>query len=184
MNQVKRRIIVTDSRLIIMRHAKSDWTSGTTADFDRPLSKRGKREGQGMGRYLAEQQLVPERIISSPALRARQTTELVADEIGITTDEIIWLEKIYAALLKDLLSVIEAYAENLCSLMLVGHNPGLDELLCFLARERAVPTSKGKLMTTSSIAILNYGAARISTKPRSASLELLIRPKELDIAKL
>jgi phosphohistidine phosphatase len=171
---------VTDSRLIIMRHAKSDWKSGTITDFDRPLSTRGKREGRLMAKWLARPQLAPDLMLSSPALRARQTAELVANEIIGAKDQIKWLDKVYAASLKNLLDVIEANSNDIDMLMLIGHNPGLDELLCFLSKTEPVTTAKGKLMTTASIAVLNYGSGKIVSTARSASLELFMRPKQLD----
>ena len=170
---------MTDSRLIIMRHAKSDWNTGASGDFDRPLASRGRRDGVRMGKWLLEQQLVPDCFISSPARRARQTSGLVAEEMKIPVADIIWAEQIYAASLQELLGVVEAYSSDVSCLLLVGHNPGLDELLCYLAIEQPTPTLKGKLMTTTAIAVLNFGRKAISVKPNSATLDILLRPKEL-----
>jgi phosphohistidine phosphatase len=163
-----------------MRHAKSDWHADYSSDFDRPLAKRGKRDAVRMGKWLLGKQLIPDAFICSSARRARETAALLAGEIKLPGDDIIYTDKIYAASLKDLLAVLEAYSKDVSSLMFVGHNPGLDELLLFLAMERPALTKKGKLMTTSAIAVLNFAAKAISTKPQSASLEYLTRPKELE----
>jgi phosphohistidine phosphatase len=170
---------VTDSRLIIMRHAKSDWSTGASGDFDRPLASRGERDGVRMGKWLMEQQLIPNCFVSSPARRARETSDLVAEELEIPVADIIWAEQIYAASLEELLGVVEAYSSDVSCLLLVGHNPGLDELLCYLALEQPTPTLKGKLMTTASAAVLNFGRKAISVRPNSATLDILVRPKEL-----
>lgn len=172
---------MADSRLIIMRHAKSDWNADNSSDIDRPLAARGKRDGVRMGKWLLGKKLTPECFISSPARRARQTATLIAQEIKIPEDEIIWAEQIYAASLQNLLGVLEAYSSDISSLMIVGHNPGLDELVLFLARERPNLTLKGKLMTTSAIAVLNFSSKAITAIPQSASLEYLVRPKELEV---
>jgi phosphohistidine phosphatase len=171
---------VTDSRLIIMRHAKSDWHADNSSDFDRPLATRGKRDAVRMGKWLLAQELIPDCFICSSARRARQTAALLAKEIKIPKSDIISTEQIYAASLQNLLGVLEAYSNDVSSLMIVGHNPGLDELLRFLAIDRPTLTTKGKLMTTSAIAVLNFGDKAITTTPQSASLEYLTRPKELE----
>jgi phosphohistidine phosphatase len=162
-----------------MRHAKSDWLTAASADFDRQLSSRGKRDGARMGEWLQSQQLIPDCFISSPAKRAKQTSKLVAKEIGVTIDAIIWRKTVYEASLQDLLKVVETYSPTATSMLLVGHNPGLDDLLCYLASEPPILTSTGKLMTTAAIAVLNFGDKAISSNPQSAALDVLIRPKEL-----
>jgi phosphohistidine phosphatase len=171
---------VTDSRLIIMRHAKSEWSTKASSDFDRPLSKRGRRDGLRMAKWVLEKRLVPDTLVSSPALRARQTAEIVANEIGMPVDDIIWTEQLYEASLIDLLEVVKDCCDKAGSLLLVGHNPGLDDLLCFLASEAPAYTSKRKLMTTSAIAVLNYGAKVMTTENKAAFLEYLARPRELE----
>ncbi len=162
-----------------MRHAKSDWNTDASMDFDRPLASRGKRDGVCMGKWLQEKQLIPDCFISSPAKRARQTSLLIAKEIEISVDEIIWVKPVYAASLQELLEIVEAYSSDVTCLLLVGHNPGLDELLCYLALEQPTLTVKGKLMTTAAIAVLNFGRKAISANTSSASLEMLVRPKKV-----
>jgi phosphohistidine phosphatase len=171
---------VTDYRLIIMRHAKSDWHTDRSLDIDRPLATRGKRDAVRMGKWLLGKKLIPDCFICSSAKRARQTAALLAKEIKIPESDIISTEQIYAASLQNLLGVLEAYSNGVSSVMMVGHNPELDELVRFLTKDRPTLTKKGKLMTTSAIAVLNFGAKAITSTPQSASLEYLIRPKELE----
>jgi len=170
---------VKESRLIIMRHAKSDWHSSASSDFDRPLSSRGERDGVRMGKWLQKKQFYPEYIISSPATRTRQTSNLVAEEMKFPSDEIIYLRPLYLASLSELLATVESHSNNVNCMLIVGHNPGMDDLLCHLATEPPAFTSTGKLMTTANIAVLNFGKKAISVESHSASVELLARPKEI-----
>ena len=161
-----------------MRHAKSDWDSSTRFDFDRPLSKRGNKDAPRMAGWLKNQGYLPDKIVSSPACRAKQTAYLIADELGIS-ESIVWDESIYEASMMELLTVISDYADSTQTLMLIGHNPGLDYLLQYLCLSSPNENNEGKLMTTAAIAILNYGDGPIITGQGSAELEVLMRPKEL-----
>lgn len=167
-------------KLIIMRHAKSDWATHASGDFERPLAERGKKDAPRMGLWLAQQVFIPEIIISSPALRAKQTTMAVADKIDMPVERLNWESGIYAASLDDLLSVLDEYSYQANTLLLVGHNPGLDYLLEYLSKTQPDYNQSGKLMTTAAVAVLDFGDNKISTRINSAKLELLIRPKELN----
>ncbi|MBF0155795.1 MAG: histidine phosphatase family protein [Magnetococcales bacterium] len=117
--------------LLLLRHAKSDWDTGTGTDFGRPLAPRGLRDAPRMGDWIRENGLVPDRLVSSPALRARQTTELVAKAAGFG-QEILWAPGIYAADVGDLLQILASLPGQGLRTLLVGHNPGLEHLLAFL----------------------------------------------------
>jgi phosphohistidine phosphatase len=166
-------------KLIIMRHAKSDWSSDFETDFDRPLSARGERDAVKIGDWLAEQHLSLDRFISSPAKRAKQTALIVAGKYGKGADDIIWDDDIYDASLGQLLEVIVRHAKGHHCMILIGHNPGLDSLLCYLCADDAKTTPSGKLMTTSAVAMLDYNSGVILTEPGSARLDRLMRPKQL-----
>ena len=165
--------------LIVMRHAKSDWSTSASNDFDRPLSRRGDRDAPRMAAWLAQQSLLPDIIISSPALRTKQTVLAVVEKLGIPEQEIIWEASIYEASLDQLLEVLDRYSAAAESVLLVGHNPGLDSLVEYLS-DRPPLYRRGKLMTTAAVAVLDYGDKEISTREHSARLELLVRPKDLD----
>ncbi len=165
--------------LMIMRHAKSDWTSDAAADFERPLSKRGCRNASQMGSWLKEQKIVPDRIVCSPATRTKMTAQIVSDQLGKKAPGIIWEDRIYEAGVEELLDVISEHGQHANCLLLIGHNPGLDALLKFLSKEQPQPDDNGKLMTTAAIAVLNYDVNPISAGRRSARLAKLVRPKEL-----
>ena len=162
-----------------MRHAKSDWSTLADGDFTRPLAKRGLKNAPRMGQWLASQAFKPELLVSSPAERAKQTVLAVAEQLNTPEEKVNWDPRIYEATLHDLLAVLDDYAVQSDSILLVGHNPGLDSLVEYLSRERPVYSSSGKLMTTAAIAVLDFGDQGISTREHSAQLEMLVRPKEL-----
>ena len=170
---------MANHKLILMRHAKSDWSTGARADFDRPLANRGRKDAPRMGRWLHEQALHPDKFISSPARRTRETAECVAAALGFPQGEIVWEQRIYEGSLNDLLAVINTHGPDAETLLLIAHNPGLDWLLEYLLRDQAQLSSTGKLMTTAAVAVLDFGSGPINTKPAAARLEYLVRPREL-----
>lgn len=141
-------------KLLLMRHGKSDWDSSVTRDFDRPLARRGYEDVPRMARWLRKQFGVAECWISSPARRAATTADLLAEHCGFNSTDIIPVDEIYEASHHDLRAVIEAYAGEATSLLLVGHNPGLEALLAYLLPEEPPRSPSGKLMTTAAIAVL------------------------------
>lgn len=167
-------------QLILMRHAKSDWHTGAGRDFDRPLNKRGCRDAPRMGRWLAAQGLMPDRMVSSPAARARQTALAVAQELGYAEDRIIWSNDIYEAPLNNLLKVLRQNAAECRTLLLVGHNPGLDALACFLADAAWDHRRRGKLITTAAVAV--FAIPGTDVRENCASLIHFMRPRDLDDA--
>lgn len=164
--------------LLIMRHAKSDW-SANVDDFDRPLSKRGYKDAKKMGTWLKQQKLVPDLIVSSPATRTKQTISIVCDQLGKNAPETIWDDRIYETGLHDLLQVVTEHGKNARCMLLTGHNPGLDHLVDYLVKDEPPRSATGKLMTTAAIAILDYGNAGINGKKQSARLLQVARPKEI-----
>ena len=144
-------------QLIIMRHGKSDWSGEGQADFDRPLARRGARAVPRMAAWLAENGLIPDRIIASPALRARQTAAAVAGEIGFDVADINWDERIYANSLSDLLGVVADGCGDAACVLIIGHNPGLEALLQHLCATRPPLNEEGKMLTTAALAVLDYG---------------------------
>lgn len=164
--------------LLLMRHAKSDWSDYASADFDRTLTDRGKRDAKKMGAWLKEKKIIPDMIVSSPAARAKRTALIVGRKTGIDPAGILWDRRIYDAALDDLLEVVAGHAQKSGRLLLIGHNPGLEELLNYLSRDQPEANSAGKVMTTAAIAILDYGLGPISTGKASAQLMCLTRPRD------
>ena len=163
-----------------MRHAKSDWASGNVSDFDRPLAERGSKDANRMGSWLAEQDLSPDIIIASPAVRAKQTALIVAEHLKKNEHNIIWDDDIYEAALSDLIRVIDRHSAGQSRVLIIGHNPGLDNLLCYLSDNEPELTTSGKLLTTSAVAVLEFEGVQIDTTDHAAQLAVLMRPKQLN----
>jgi phosphohistidine phosphatase len=127
--------------LLVLRHAKSSWSKPELADQDRPLNQRGKREAPRIGRLLRKEELLPELILSSPAKRARKTAEMVAEESG-WSGEIIRMEAFYPGDPQAYIEALRALPDEPDRVMVVGHNPGLEELLETLTGEsEPLPTA-------------------------------------------
>ncbi len=127
--------------LLLMRHAKSSWKDTELSDIDRPLNKRGKKDAPFMGAVLKEKELVPQLILSSTAVRARQTVELVTAACNYT-GETRYLDYFYLAEPAAYLRGLAEVSNDLERVMVIGHNPGLEGLLQILSgRIEALPTS-------------------------------------------
>jgi phosphohistidine phosphatase len=125
-------------RLLLMRHAKSDWADETLDDHDRPLNDRGRRDAPRMGRLLRERGIVPDLIVCSTAVRARETVELLAPAAGVPEPAIVHDRSLYLAAPMTLLSVARRRADEQGDpecVMVVAHNPGMAELASLLSGE-------------------------------------------------
>ena len=164
--------------ILLMRHAKSDWHSHT-ADIDRPLNKRGSRDAQRMGQYLQQSNISPDRAVTSVARRAQDTANLVLECLPVVRDEMTVDKELYLAGLHTLLEAIQLYAIEDGRLMLVAHNPGMDEIVQYLSDTDPVYTDNGKLMTTCAIARFRLDSLDELNCPGRAKLVEIIRPKEI-----
>ena len=114
--------------LTLLRHAKSSWDDPHLADFDRPLNPRGRSDAPEMGRRLKARGHLPDLIVSSPARRALATARMVAREIGIPEERIIEEPGLYHAGAERILRTVTSLESHARHLMLVGHNPGFNDL--------------------------------------------------------
>lgn len=165
--------------LWLMRHAKSDWSEAGLDDFQRPLNKRGHKDAGRMGRWVAGQYGQPDLLLSSAAQRARQTSELFAEGADLSNRAIVYRDELYLASAQEMLTQLQSLSGDLQRVMLVAHNPGMDELLRLLAAEEPTPNESGKLMTTASFARLLVPCCWDTLQPHSGELDRLVRPKEL-----
>ena len=121
-------------RLTVLRHAKSDWGNPDLDDFDRPLNDRGRKAATRIGRELQERELRFDLVLASPAARVRETLDAVQDgfcfEAPVRFDQ-----RLYLASKEHLLSLIQDLPDTAQSTLLVGHNPGLQELVVELEQE-------------------------------------------------
>jgi phosphohistidine phosphatase len=113
--------------LYLIRHAKSGWSVPNTSDFEREISKKGKKDIKTIGSYLSLIGVKPELILSSCALRAQQTTDLLAQKIAFDGKK-HYLKELYLTGLEDILEIIYIQEESLDSMFIIGHNPQLHEL--------------------------------------------------------
>ncbi len=118
-------------KLYLMRHAKSDWNGYYVSDFERTLNKRGSKDAPMMGEVL-QKLISPDLIVSSPATRAKLTAEAVALKLEYPPEEILFVEDIYEASASEILRVVNGLPDNKNEVLLVGHNPGLTDLINYL----------------------------------------------------
>lgn len=166
-------------RLIILRHAKSAWDDPGLDDFERPLAPRGESEMPLMARWLADQKIHIGRILCSPAKRTRQSAKLLCGGAGLSEERIEYRDELYLASCPTLLDIIGNGWEESGDLLVIGHNPGLEELLRYLCGDDLPLTNKGKLLTTANLAIVALTGGWRTLEPRSGQLLTLIRPAEL-----
>lgn len=133
-------------KLLLMRHAKSSWKNLQRADHDRKLNKRGKRDASRMGAWLQQHDHIPDLIISSTARRAERTARRVRRELD-PQPELVTDPDLYHGLPADYATAIRQVAPNVDTLLVIGHNPGLEE---FLSRI----TGADELLPTASIALV------------------------------
>ena len=160
--------------LLLLRHAKSSWKDTDLDDHDRPLNKRGKRDAPRMGQLLRDEHLLPDLIVSSSAKRARRTAELVAEASGYRGETRLTCDA-YDASAAQLLAVVQSFPGTAQRVMLVGHNPGLEELLEQL-------TGQYRPLSTAALARLEIPCEKwseINTETR-ANLQHLWQPRELE----
>lgn len=161
--------------LLILRHGKSDWDAGTD-DFNRPLKDRGKRAAQRMGVWIHRQQLLPDHVVSSPATRALETARKLCKAMGIGDQGIQRDSRIYEASAEELLEVLADCPQGARRVLLVGHNPGLEDLLLMLAAEPLEIMAGCKLLPTATLARLTLPDDWQRLSPGCALLESITRP--------
>jgi phosphohistidine phosphatase len=158
--------------LLLMRHAKSNWDDANLRDFDRPLAERGRRDAPRMARALVALDSAPDYIVSSPAARARETIEAVRRE-GQLTAPLAFDEGVYDASTAALMRIVRRLADEHRRVMLVGHNPGFEDLLTRLTGERG-------RMPTAAIACIEFQVDRWDdVEEGQGKLVWLLTPKQL-----
>jgi phosphohistidine phosphatase len=166
-------------QLILLRHAKSSWESEAATDFDRPLARRGIKSLKIIGNWLKQHHVSPDLVVSSPAIRARQTIEPLAGYMDYAVKRIQWSDDVYMAGTESLLQTIAATDPDIKTLMLVGHNPGFEDLLLYLCQDNVELTSGGKLMPTCTVAILSTKNKWQDLSEKCCQLVSIARPKEI-----
>ena len=142
-------------RLTLVRHAKTEPARSDQEDWDRLLEPRGQRDAPEMGRRLKHRHMKPERILSSPAVRAIATATILARELGVQAAKVQQDERLYLAGPKDMLKVVRELGGNMKHVMIIGHNPGITEFADRLSAERSIDN-----MPTCAVYTLEFDIAR------------------------
>jgi phosphohistidine phosphatase len=166
-------------RLVLLRHAKSDWPD--VADHERPLAKRGRRDAPFAGRWLRRSGYVPDAVLCSTARRARETWELVAASLG-ASPKVRYEPRVYDATVLALLTLVRELPGKRRTVMIVGHNPGLAELAVGLTE----PAAEGGELSrapanfpTAAVAVLGFAGAWADTGPGKARLLAFAVPADM-----
>lgn len=158
--------------LYLLRHAKSSWDDPGLKDFDRPLNKRGLKAAPKIGAYMLKEKIRPDVVLSSPALRAKQTTTMVCETAELSS-LINFDERMYEASVQRLFEIVAGFKEGINTAMMVGHNPGFEELLAGL-------TGESQRMPTASLACVELKVEKWNKVTGGVGkLVWLIRAKEL-----
>lgn len=170
--------------LTLLRHAKSGWDDPVARDFDRPLNAKGKRAAQAVGRRLRELDLTFDHVVASPAIRVGETLDAIVAGYGRKLAP-VWERRIYLASAATLLDVVHELPASAERVLMVGHNPGLEDLVLML-----VPAATGNLRgaveekyPTATLAEMTLDVASWDAVcAGGATLTRFIRPRDLDPA--
>ncbi len=157
--------------LLIIRHAKSDWSDESLADLERPLAEKGKKQACKMGHWLAGHQLIPQKILTSPALRTQQTLARLIRHWD-NKPETQELDELYNATADTLAEVIRQQPNDIKRIAIIGHNPGLEEFLVWLSGDETLAR-----LPTCAIAHLMIPGYWEELSPGEAKLVQLVTPK-------
>ena len=169
----------------LFRHAKSDWQDPRARDFDRPLNARGREGAAVMGRHVRDHGVGWDRMISSPAIRCAETIEIACQAAGRPV-AVQWDRRIYLASSATLLDLLRAQDNSAKSVLMVGHNPGLEDLIFDLVPDDGSSPLRDVVevkFPTASFAVLELDVASwADLKERCGNLVHLTRPRDLDPA--
>jgi phosphohistidine phosphatase len=170
-------------RLFLLRHAKAQPADGGTEDFDRTLLLSGMQDGAAMARHLRKNEHRLDLILCSASARTTQTAELVLHELE---SEIDYRDNLYLADAGKIIAAIRAAPASVASLMMVGHNPGMEDCAATLAREpvrrkeRARHEALEEKFPTCALAILDFDVGRWrDVAPSSGKLVDFVRPRDI-----
>lgn len=169
-------------RLILLRHAKSDWAASGQRDIDRALAERGRRAAPLMGQYLARQALRPDKALVSSARRTRETWELIAPAFDVAPP-VVYDSRLYEASPKTLIEVVREAPDSAHTLLLVGHNPGIQQLAELLIATGDIRTRQSLLekFPTAALAIIEFAVDRWrDVEAHTGRLDRFVTPRALD----
>jgi phosphohistidine phosphatase len=169
-------------RLTLLRHAKSGDDGTVARDFDRPLNAKGRRAARAIGRYMRDQALRFDAVVASPATRVAETLQEVEAGYGGALAP-HWERRLYLATPTELLDIVHAAAPDAQSILLVGHNPGLEQLVLTLVPERG-DGARGEVelkYPTASLSEMIFPVDRWEDVDQGrGELVRFVRPRDLD----
>jgi phosphohistidine phosphatase len=166
-------------RVYLLRHAKSSWKDGSLPDRERPLAGRGRKAARAMAGHLEDEGIRPDLVLCSPARRTRETLERIEDALGDGI-EARFEDALYGATEATLLRCLNALPDEVDSVMLIGHNPGLEDLALALASEGAELDRLREKFPTAALATIDLPADRWRAVERGmGELVAFVRPRDL-----
>ena len=163
--------------LYLLRHAKSSWADSALADHERPLAPRGRRDGKRIAEHLRRQEIEPELVLCSSAARTRETLELLRPALGGAT--VVVEDELYGASSDQLLARIRLVPDEVASVLVIGHNPGLHELALALAAAGDERERLEEKFPTAALATLEPAEPWDRVAPGGATLTAYVVPKQL-----
>jgi phosphohistidine phosphatase len=164
--------------LHLLRHAKSSWDNPALSDDDRPLAPRGRRAAKLIASHLRREEIEPALVLCSSAARARETLAGIEQALGDGPDVLIERE-LYGASEDELLDRLRAVPDTVESVMLIGHNPSLQDLALTLARSGPALEKVELKYPTAALATLVFEGSWRELGPGGAELQAFVRPKDL-----
>jgi len=163
--------------LYLLRHAKSSWDDATLADHERPLAPRGRRDAMRISAHLARLDVEPDLVLCSSAVRTRETLDLLLPAVGSST--VIVEDDLYGASAEMLLERIRLVTDDVASAMVIGHNPGLEQLALMLASAGNELERLEAKFPTAALATLEFAQGWSRLAPSAATLTAFVVPKQL-----
>jgi phosphohistidine phosphatase len=161
-------------RLFLLRHAKSSWDDEGLADHDRPLASRGRKAAKRIAKHLRSEGITPSLVLCSSAQRTRETLERVGPDGDVRIER-----DLYGASAPELLERLRRVPDATESVMLIGHNPGIQELALELAGNGGRLEDVERKFPTCALATLSLPTAWSELEPGAAELVGFVRPKDL-----
>ncbi|HET8866214.1 MAG TPA: histidine phosphatase family protein [Gracilimonas sp.] len=164
-------------QILLMRHAKSSWEHPDLKDFDRPLADRGLHDAPMMGKFMRDSKHKPGWVISSPAQRAKETTMLSMEAAQVNEENISWSEDLYFGSVKDYVAAIQSASDEYERVLLVGHNPLMEQTAGILAgAEQKVAL---RMPTAALVCLESFAGSWKNISPDTCQIKWMMIPKIL-----
>jgi len=180
MRSRSRRGVGQIKTLYVLRHAKSDWGDSSLKDFDRPLNDRGWRAAKAMGREMCERDIIPDLVLVSPAVRTRETLARAEEGFGGKFQS-VEERAIYLAETETLVDLVRGAPVSVDQVMIVGHNPGMHELVLALANgPQDLVDEVAHKYPTAALAEISFDIAEwADVAPGAGRLRSFLKPRDL-----